>query len=300
VAGLSAAGGQPGLERVTLSVEARPREADAQHPRLEVWPEQGVLSLRVVDPGRLLVKAGEEVLAAGALGWGEDGRLRMDVLQASPPTLLPRVVNREPGREEVEVLIPADVGAGELLTLTYEWDWKHTGTPALVRTWLLPSMVDPARPELLWVPSHASRQELASRLFGDASAVGAFDFEPLAAPPDAEGGPRLCVRVRHPEALLPELLSAMRRALDLQLAADVAWTRAQLSAQSLDRNGAAALVERSLLWSQRSHLLDGSGQSYFDRYLQALAPLEEAKILEKAKQLRAALKLPENLSGGAP
>jgi hypothetical protein len=296
---------------VLLSVEAHPREADAQHPHLEVWPEQGVLSLRVVDPGRLLVKAGAQLIAAGALGWGEDGRLRVDVLQASPPTLLPRVVSREPGREEVEVLIPADVGAGELLTLTYEWDWKHTGTPALVRTWLLPPLeqdfpledslsqperedtpdeeadalaflslqqaplpvqVDPARPELLWVPSHASRQELASRLFGDASAVGAFDFEPFAAPPDAAGGVRLCVRVRHPETLLPELLSAMLRALDSQLAADVAWTRAQLSAQSLDRNGAAALVERSLLWSQRSHLLDGSGQSYFDRYLQALAP----------------------------
>ncbi len=311
VAGPSAASGEPGPERVTLSVETRPREQDAQRPRLDVWPEQGVLSLRVVDPGRLVVKAGSHLIAAGALGWGEDGRLRVDALEASPPTLLPRVVNREPGREEVEVRVPAGVGTGELLTLTYEWDWKHTGKPALVRTWLLPSMqqdfpledelseperedtpedeaealaflslqqaplpvqVDPARPELLWVPHYASRQELAWRLFGDVSAVGAFDFEPFAAPPDAAGGVRLCVRVRHPPALLPELLSSMRVALDSQLEADVTWTRSLLSAKSLDRNGAAALVERSLLWSQRSHLLDGSGQSYFDRYLQALAP----------------------------
>jgi hypothetical protein len=295
---------------VTLSVEARPREEDVRRPRLEVWQEEDVLSLRVVDPGRLVVKAGALVIAAGALGWGEDGRLRVDPLEAWPPTALPRVVNREPGREEVEVHVPAGVGTGELLTLTYAWDWKYAGKPALVRTWRLPPgkdeippewledepseteredeadalaflstreaplpvLVDPARPELLWVPGYASREELAWRLFGDASAVGAFDFEPFAAPPDAAGVPRLCVRVRHPEALLPELLSAMRRALDAQLEADVAWTRSQLTAASLDRNGAAALVERSLRWSQRSDILDGSGQSYFDRYLEALAP----------------------------
>ncbi|HYO52171.1 hypothetical protein [Archangium sp.] len=316
---MSAAGGEPGRERVTLSVEVRPRE-QAPSPRLEVWREEGVLSLRVVDPGRLVVRAGAEVIAAGTLGWGEDQRLRVDPLEAYPPTALPRVVHREPGREEVEVRVPAGVGAGELLTLTYEWDWKHEGKPALVRTWLLPPreqdlpieeelsepelredelsgseledtpedevgaraflslqeaplpvQVDPARPELLWVPEYASREELASRLFGDMSQVGAFDFEPREVPPGAEGEPRLCVRVRHPPALLPELFAVMRGALDAQLEADVAWTRSQLTATSLDRDGAALLVEHSLRWSQRSHLLDGSGQSYFDRYLQALA-----------------------------
>ncbi len=313
VASMSAASGELRRERVTLSVDARPRE-DAHSPRLEVWQEEGVLSLRVVEPGRLVVRAGAEIIAAGALGWGEDQRLRVDPLEAYPPTALPRVVNREPGREEVEVHVPAEAGAGELLTLTYEWDWKHAGKPALVRTWRLPPMehdippewledelsepeledtpedeadaldflslqeapfpvqVDPERPELLWVPGHVSREELASRLFGDASAVDSFDFEPLAAPPDAEGGPRVRVRVRHPPALLPELLAAMRGALDAQLEADVAWSRSQLTATSLDKAGAAALVERGLRWSQRSDILDGSGQSYFDRYLQALAP----------------------------
>ncbi len=237
VASLSAAGGEPRRAKVTLSVEARPRE-EAHSPRLEVWREEGVLSLRVVDPGRLVVKAGVEVIAAGALGWGEDQRLRIEPLVAYPPTAMPRAVNREPGREEVEVHVPAGVGAGELLTLTYEWDWKHAGKPALVRTWMLPLLeqdlppewleeelsepeledtpedeadtlaflslqetpfpvqVDPEWPESLWVPGHASREELASRLFGDASAVGAFDFEPLAAPPDSEGGPRS--RALHP------------------------------------------------------------------------------------------------------
>jgi hypothetical protein len=127
VAGLSAAGGEPRRERVPLAVEARPREEDAQRPRLEVWREGGVLSLRVVDPGRLVVKAGARVIAVSALGWGEDGRLRLEPLAAHPPTALPRVVNREPGREEVEVHVPTGVGAGGLLTLTYEWDCA-TGT----------------------------------------------------------------------------------------------------------------------------------------------------------------------------
>jgi hypothetical protein len=313
VASMSAAGEEPRRERVTLSVEAHIR-AEAHSPRLEVWQEEGMLSLRVVDPGRLVVKAGAEVIAASALGWGEDQRLRVDPLASWPLAALPRVVNHVPGWEEVEVQVPAGVGAGELLTLTYEWDWKHEGKPALMRTWLLPPMeqdlaledelsepeledtleddagalaflstqeapfliqVDPARPELLWVPSQASREELASRLFGDASAVGSFDFEPRAAPPDAEGGPRAYVRVRHPSALVPELLAAMRDALEAQLEADVAWSRSQLTAKSLDRAGAAALVERGLRWSQRSGILDNSGRSYFDRYLEALAPWRE-------------------------
>ena len=119
VAGPSAAGGEPRRERVMLSVRAPPRE---EAPRQEDWPEGAVLSLRVVDPGRLVVKAGAEVLAAGTLGWGEDERLRLEPLEDAPSEALPRVVSREPGREEVEVHVPAGVGAGAPLTLTYEWD----------------------------------------------------------------------------------------------------------------------------------------------------------------------------------
>src|SRR5262249_20078024 len=101
------------------------------------------------------------------------------------------------------------------------------------------------------------------------------DFEPRAPPSSAVEGLQVCVRVRHPPALVPELLAAMRRALDAQLEADVAWSRSQLSAASLNRAGAAALVERGLRWAQRSDILERAGQSYFDRYLQALEPLRD-------------------------
>ena len=276
-----------------------------------------MLSLRVMDPGRLVVEAGDEVIAAGDLNWGEDKRLRVDPIKGQPPTPLPRVVSRERGREEVEVDVPEGIGAGAMLTLTYEWNWDYRDTPALERTWRLPPMenippewledqeveteqegtpedeeesalaflsareasfpvqVDPSRPELLWVPGFASREEIASRLFGEAAAAGAFDLESRAHPSSAEEGLHVCVRVRHPQALVPELLATMRHALDAQLEADVAWSRSQLSAAPLDRAGAAALVERGLRWAQRADILDGAGQSYFDRYLQALKPLRD-------------------------
>ncbi|HEX5744599.1 MAG TPA: hypothetical protein VFZ09_00065 [Archangium sp.] len=314
MASMGAASAESRRVRVTLSAETHSR-AEALSPRLEDWKE-GVLALRVVDPGRLVVNAGGEVIAAAALGWGEDQRLRVDSLEAYRPEVLPRVVNRERGREEVEVDVPEGVGAGEYLTLTYEWDWKHAGEPALERTWRLPPteeippewledepsepeqedtlgdepgaqailsselapipvQVDPARPELLWVPRYASREDIASRLFGDAAAAGAFDLEPRAPPSNAEEGLHVCVRVRHPQALVPQVLATLRHALDAQLEADVAWSRSQLSAAPLDRAGSAALVERCLRWAQRSDILDGAGQSYFDRYLQALEPLKD-------------------------
>ncbi|HEX5749596.1 MAG TPA: hypothetical protein VFZ09_25425 [Archangium sp.] len=317
VASMSAAGEELRQVKVLLSVKAHPPDA-APGPRLEEW-RAGVLSLRVVDAGRLVVMAGAEVIAAGALRFDEEQRLHVDLLADYPPETLPRVVNRESGREEVEVDVPEGVGAGALLSLTYEWDWYHTGKPALVRTWRLPPLeaippewledepsepewedapededgvlaflspqrvalpvqVDPERPELLWVPGHASREELASRLFGDASAGDAFAFEHHMAPPDAGGGPRVCVRVHQPQALLPGVLDAMRGALDAQLMADTAWTRSQLSMPSLDKASAAALVERALRWSQRSDILDSTGQSYFDRYLEVLAPWRDEPL----------------------
>jgi transposase-like protein len=333
VASMSAAGEESRRVRVTLSAEVNSR-AEALGPHLEDWKE-GVLSLRVVDPGRLVVKAGAEVIAAGSLGWGEDQRLRVDPLEAFSPEVLPRVVNRERGREEVEVEVPEGVGAGEQLTLIYEWDWKHAGKPALERTWRLPPredippewleeepsepewedtledeadaqaflspeltpfpvQVDPARPELFWVAGYASREDIASRLFGDAVAAGAFDFEPHVPPPGTLEGLQVCVRVRRPTALVPELLATMRRALEAQLEADVAWSRSQLSAASLDRAGAAALVERGLRWAQRSDIPDEAGQSYFDRYLQALGPLRDEdwhRFGEAAEPLRKAIAL---------
>jgi hypothetical protein len=61
-----------------------------------------------------------------------------------------------------------------------------------------PVQVEPQWPELLWVAGYASREEIASRLFGDA-AVGAFDFEPRAPPTGAVEGLQVC-RARAPPA----------------------------------------------------------------------------------------------------
>ncbi|HEX5746527.1 MAG TPA: hypothetical protein VFZ09_09800 [Archangium sp.] len=336
MASQSAAGGDSSRERLTLSVKAHARDA-APSPRQEDWRGR-VLSLRVVDPGLLVVEAGDEIIAAGALNWGEDMRLRVDPHTAHPRTTLPRVMSREPGREEVEVDVPEGVGAGARLTLTYEWTWYHTGKPALVRTWRLPPgevippewlddeqvqterddtpegledgalallwaqeasfpvQVDSEWPELLWVPGYASREEIASRLFGDAAAADAFDFEPRTPSSGAVEGLQVCVRVRHPPALVPELLASMRRALEALLEADVAWSQSQRAVASLDRAATAALVERGLRWAQRSDILDGAGWSYFDRYLQALEPSSEESqrghiLGEAAEPLRKAIAL---------
>ena len=281
------------------------------------------------------MKAGDEVIAAGDLNWGEDRRLRVDPLKGHPAAALPRVVSAEPSWEEVGVDVPEGIGAGAMLTLTYEWGWDYRDTPALERTWRLPPMedippewledeqvetkdtpedgedsaltflsaqeasfpvqVDPERPELLWVAGYASREDIASRLFGDVAAAGAFDIEPRAPPSSAAEVLQLCVRVRHPPALVPQVLATLRRALEAQLEADVAWSCSQLSAASLDRAAAAALVERGLRWAQRSDIPDEAGQSYFDRYLQALGPWRDedwpslgkaAEPLRKAVALR--------------
>lgn len=87
-ASLSAASGVHRLERVMLSVKEPPRvERTEVVQRGTHW----VLPLRVMDPGRLVVKAGEQLLAECYLGWGEDGRLRVGPLTADSPIALPRV-----------------------------------------------------------------------------------------------------------------------------------------------------------------------------------------------------------------
>jgi hypothetical protein len=143
---LSTGGSERRLERVTLSVNEPQRVEEAQSPCIKIksCQKEIVLPLRVVEPGRLVVRAGAQVIIDVYLGWGEDRRLRVDPVEPNSPTVPPRVVNREIGQEEVEVYIPAGVGAGERLTLTYEWEWKHQGKPALIRTWrpLQPQMED--------------------------------------------------------------------------------------------------------------------------------------------------------------
>ncbi|HYO65981.1 MAG TPA: hypothetical protein VEU33_07860, partial [Archangium sp.] len=61
-ASTSVAGEELRRERVTLSFKAHAR-AKAPHTRVEDW-KGDVLSLRVMDPGTLVVEAGDEVIAA--------------------------------------------------------------------------------------------------------------------------------------------------------------------------------------------------------------------------------------------
>jgi hypothetical protein len=74
----------------------------------------------------------------------------------------------------------------------------------------------------------------------------------------------------------------------------------------LDQLADAANAPRGKPFLISTDELSGPTRDKLKRFLQRHAPgtqliqVEETKILEKTKQLRAALKLPENLSGGAP
>ena len=92
------------LARVLLSVKEQPR---VEHVEVVQAGVPWVLPLRVMDPGRLVVKAGDQVIAECSLGWGEDNKLRVSSLAAHPTIPLPRVANRGVGQEEVEVRGPA-------------------------------------------------------------------------------------------------------------------------------------------------------------------------------------------------
>lgn len=111
-ASLSAASGEQRLERVTLSVEEPRLEHRAQVVRRGVaW----VLPLRGVDPGRLVVKAGDRHLVECYLGWGEDERLRVGPLTEDSPLALPRVVNLG---EEAPATQLKQIGEEEMLSTT--------------------------------------------------------------------------------------------------------------------------------------------------------------------------------------
>ncbi|WP_309895442.1 hypothetical protein [Archangium sp.] len=122
-----------------------------------------------------MVTVGEHLLTDCHLGFGESGALLLDSLEADAPLPLPRVVNGEPGKEEVEVHLPASAVAGQRLVLTYEWGWTHEGKPPLVRTWHLPAL---ARGTGL----------AAFTLNGKAYLQRALDtLEPLSTRPSAQG-----------------------------------------------------------------------------------------------------------------
>ncbi|KFA88989.1 hypothetical protein [Archangium violaceum] len=144
-AGASAADEVPGVARVRLSVDEPPRVEGVAEVRAG-----GVLRLRAVVPGRLEVKVGGEVEAECHLGWGEDERLRVDEVEEETPSPLPRVVSREPGREEVEVALPEEVEGGEAwVEVRYAWGWRHEGKPPLERRWRLVVGEEQARRQAL-------------------------------------------------------------------------------------------------------------------------------------------------------
>jgi hypothetical protein len=113
--GTSAAGEAPSLARVELEADAAARVESVGEVRAG-----GVLRLRLVEDGRLEVR-----------------RMMFEELEWRP-RLLPRVVSVEPGREEVEVVLPEEVESGEEeVVVRYEWGWKHQEKPAMERRWRL-------------------------------------------------------------------------------------------------------------------------------------------------------------------
>jgi hypothetical protein len=273
-AGLSAAGGEHRLERVTLSIDQPRQEARAEVVHGGV---PSVLPLRVVEPGRLVVRAGEQVLAECFLWWGEDERLRVTPEPPDSFVSLPRVVNHAAGHEEVEVDIPAELGAGTLLTLTYEWEWRYRGQPAMVRTWPLQPPPD----------DEPSAADLAFERDFPLPEPALPEPEPANPPDEAED---------EWEWETSAMLEAMPLDLEAQLEADVAWARVKREQKRLGEEDRVALAEMSLRWSQRSEEADAGGQSYFDRYLALLFPPDtrpdwrflgsEAEKLERATALR--------------
>jgi hypothetical protein len=279
-AGLSAAGGEYRLERVTLSIHQPRQEARAEVVHRGA---PSVLRLRVVEPGRLVVKAGEQVLTDCFLWWGEDERLRVTSVAPDSALPLPRVVNHAAGQEEVEVDIPAELGAGSLLALTYEWEWRYRGQPALVRTWPLqpPPDEEPSASDLAFERDFPLPEPVSS------------EPEPADLPEEAEDEWEW---VDAQDAQRPEPLDAPPGDLEAQLEADAAWARAQRLRNRLSESDRVALAEMGLHWSQFSEVADAEGRSYFDRYLALLFPPDtepdwrflgsEAEKLERATALR--------------
>ncbi|HSP77337.1 MAG TPA: hypothetical protein VLQ93_02320, partial [Myxococcaceae bacterium] len=141
----SAADEGASVARVRLSLKEPARVEGAGEVRAG-----GVLRLRAEEPGRLEVKVGGEVVAACHLGWGEDERLRVEEVAEEGPRVLPRVVSREPGREEVEVVLPEEVEGGEAwVEVRYVWGWRYEGKPALERRWRLVVGEEQARRQAL-------------------------------------------------------------------------------------------------------------------------------------------------------
>ena len=148
---------------------------------------------------------------------------------------------------------------------------EDEGIPGFVPKAPIQVSIDKSRPDLLLVPGDATREEIASVLFGDASATGNFAFDPTEAPPAADGTPRRRVRVVSTGLLKDAVRQELLDALEKELTDDVQWTIAKLSEAFINDQDEWELTERAMRWSQRSEVLDPKGENYFDRYLDALA-----------------------------
>jgi hypothetical protein len=131
---------------------------------------------------------------------------------------------------------------------------------------LLRAQMDAQEPEVWRVWPYASRAQVTEQLFGDASAVGGFDYERCEVPGESTGL-SACVRVRQVAALRPALHAEVRRALEALLKAEEALLRDWEPSEQYN----LLLAERSLVWAQRAEMRDEQGRSYFDRYLVLLA-----------------------------
>lgn len=184
------------------------------------------------------------------------------------PPSTPKPTKAEAASAELERDFPLVQEAEESETPQPEEEEEIPGLPAQGPVNVV---ADQTHPGLFLAPQDATREEIASALFGDATATTDFDFE-AGVPPSAIGDvPQRALRVRDPKKLKAELLDALRSQIEKELKTDVEWTIAKLKQATIGDADEWALTEMALRWSQRSEILDANGENYFDRYLDALA-----------------------------
>jgi hypothetical protein len=120
-------------------------------------------------------------------------------------------------------------------------------------------IVDPRDPTQFMTPVGTTRDQIATRLYGDPAHYGGFDIV----------GEQL-VRMRTFDGVASDVKEPMRGALETQLAADVATVISVLSERIISDADERQLLSVTVRWSSRSALADARGTSYFDRYLDAL------------------------------
>ncbi len=158
-------------------------------------------------------------------------------------------------------------------------------------------------PGVLLVNVSATREEIATALYGDPTRTDDFDI----VTPQRDGGDdalgsedAVAVMPRDPADLTKFALAKLRPALEAAVVLDAARTADKLRTDYYLVPGEVnELVFRSLKWSQLSEFTDARGNSYFDRYLLALKgekigrsnALERLQARTDSEQLEKAIKL---------